>query len=381
MKRFQIILIIVSLIILGFAMQSWGALNNYRELNELSIISSIGIDKQDNGDYSISVQVMNTKKGKNESEGDEGGSEVVVYKQSAGTISLALQNMIKESPKKLYTAHMKLLVINEKLAREEGISIILDYFFRDVQSNKEFVTLIARDTSAEDVLKTLSPIEINPAKDLVDSYGTMLLYQGNTANSVASNLLELYLEPGISVVCASVVVKDDKAEISDIAYFKDEKLKGYLDWFNNVAYNFLQDNISNTVVELSYEGDSLAFEVFKSSTKYNITEENGIFTINFNIQTRGNVIEMENVEINKTSGDISKMQADISSQLKEKLERYVNNTKYTYDTDIMGIEMLVRKFQNKAYSKVKDKFDFRDVRVNISVKTEIANEGGLLKKW
>jgi len=332
---------------------------------------------------------MNTKKESGEIQGSESNSQIIVYKQSARTISLALQNMIKESPKKLYTAHMNLLVINEKLARDEGISIILDYFFRDVEANKEFVTLIARKTSAEEILKTFAPTDTNPAKDLVNRYGTMLLYQGNVANSVASNLLELYLEPGMGVTCSSVVLKNeneqskkmpDTAEISDIAYFKDEKLKGYLEGFDNIAYNFLQDNILSTVLELDYQGIPISFEVFKNITKYNVSAENGEFSIDYDIQVRGNLIEIDNPETSKTPVDIEKMQNYISNQLKERLDRYVSNVKNVYDTDIIGIESLAYKFQNKAYLKVKDRFNFKDIKVNISVKTEIANEGGLLKK-
>ena len=394
LKKYKIIIIAIAVIIIAFSMKSWGALRNYRELNELSIVSSIGIDKEDNGDYLVSVQIMNTKKQSSGMQSGGNDSQIVVYKQSAKTIALALQNMIKESPKKLYTAHMSLLVINEKLAKEDGISVILNYFFRDVESNKEFVTLIARNSSAEDILKTFTPINSNPAKDLVNSYNTILLYQGNTTNSVESNLLEHYLEPGMSVTCASVVLRDNVevkensessktpalAEISDTAYFKDGKLEGYLNGFDNVAYNFFHDEISNTVLELEYEKAPLAFEVFKSTTDYDVTEENGGFTINYNIKIRGNITEVDKEELTKTSGDISTMQNDISNQLKEKLEKYVDNTKNVYNTDITGVESLVYKFQNKAYLKVKDKFNFKDVKINISVKTEIANEGGLLKK-
>jgi len=398
LKKYKLILVAIAVIIIAFAMKSWGALGNYRELNELAIVSSIGIDKEDDGNYLVSVQIMNTKKESSGAQNTEGSSQVVVYKQSAKTISLALQNIIKELPKKLYTAHMSLLVVNEKLAREDGLSVILDYFYRDVESSKEFVTLIARNTSAENILKTLTPINNNPAKDLVDSYATMLSYQGNTTNSIASNLMELYLETGKNVLCASVVLNGDEsaassqentesseppalAEISDIAYFKDGKLKGYLDGFDNVAYNFFNDNITSTVLELQYKGSPLAFEVFKSSTNYNVVEDNGQFSINYNIKIRGNIKEIDNSELSETDGNIATMQDEISNQLKEKLENYINNIKNTYDTDIMGVQSLAYEFQNKAYEKVKDNFNFKDVKINVSVSTEIASEGGLLKKW
>ena len=99
------------ILILAIALIVGGGIANYKELNELAIVSSIGIDKSENGNYLVSVQVMNSKKPNSSSESSGNNSQITVYTAESQTIQEALRSMVNESPKKFHLSHLQLLVI------------------------------------------------------------------------------------------------------------------------------------------------------------------------------------------------------------------------------------------------------------------------------
>lgn len=71
MKKF--VLIIITLFILLISSGCY----NYKEINDMAIVSSIGIDKDNKNDkYIVSAQIMNSK----ESEDSEDSSNYCIYK-------------------------------------------------------------------------------------------------------------------------------------------------------------------------------------------------------------------------------------------------------------------------------------------------------------
>ena len=100
---------------------------NYREINELAIVSGVSIRKVDD-EIELTTEVINPKKEQDASSGEE--PEFIIYTSRAKSVQEAIRKMIKESPRKMYGAHIEILVIDEGIAREYLMDI-LDFFARD----------------------------------------------------------------------------------------------------------------------------------------------------------------------------------------------------------------------------------------------------------
>src|SRR5699024_3079842 len=103
-----------------------------REFNELSIAYGLGIDKED-GEYIVSAQVINPEQISGQSQQSQGGgssSPVLLYEERGKTLLHTIRKMSKTSPRKIYVAHLYILVIGEKLAKE-GLGDTLDFLYRD----------------------------------------------------------------------------------------------------------------------------------------------------------------------------------------------------------------------------------------------------------
>ena len=87
---------------------------NYRELNDLAIVTAVSISKEKDN-YNIAVQVVNPKKDQDTSSSNE--PDFIVYKSKGETLQAAFESLVKESPKRMYKTQMQILIIDEKMAK------------------------------------------------------------------------------------------------------------------------------------------------------------------------------------------------------------------------------------------------------------------------
>ena len=124
---------------------------NYRELNELGITTAIGISKE-NELYKLTIEVL-----KIDGSEEKAIPEVKIFESSGRTIQEALRHTILDSSKRLYANHLFLLVIDSKLA-SEGIKDIIDLFFREPESRKQFYVAIT-DENMNELFNTTTPLD------------------------------------------------------------------------------------------------------------------------------------------------------------------------------------------------------------------------------
>ena len=111
---------------------------NYRELNSLDIISSVGIDK--NGDkYVVSIQVLNGKQSK-----DSEDSQIIVYDANGKTVNEALRNIHNKTSKELYRGHINNLILSEEVAKDSILDII-DMFQRFTDIRDELNIIVVKN--------------------------------------------------------------------------------------------------------------------------------------------------------------------------------------------------------------------------------------------
>ena len=176
---------------------------NYKEINQMAIISSIGIDKDETkNEYIVSAQVMNSK----ESEESQ-DSQITVYSRKGKTIHEALRDLTLKSPRRLYGNHLSKIVLSEEVA-SEGIQNILDIFNRVTEVRNEFVITIVKDAKASDVLKVLTSTETIPAEYVKLSLKSADTNSGLTYTTKLDEFVSLYLKKGIDPTVP--VLKIDK---------------------------------------------------------------------------------------------------------------------------------------------------------------------------
>lgn len=366
---------------------------NYKELNDLAITSAIGIDKTDDG-YKVTAQVVNTQK-----EGTDNNSsadpKIVVYEHTSKTVQEAVRYMVLESPKRLYPNHMQVIVIGEAVAKD-GILEALDIFFRDSELQKNFYVLISKDVSANQILKTLTPVDSIVSSSIKKSLESDSSYLGITELVTYDELINTYLNPNKEISLPSVTLTgkikgSDKIEniekadsstkvvLSQMAIFKDDKMIGYLDDKQSIALSFIKGKINNTLIKYKCDRGYIVVEAINSKSSIDVDNSG-----NFKIKISGNATINEvscdiNLEENKA---IDKINKEVNKEVKKNINNTIEYIKNTYNSDVFGFLDIMYKNKYSLYKKVnKDWYNdkFKDSKIDIDVNIKIIEKGNTLR--
>lgn len=144
-KTFSIISCIILLLMLPGC---W----NWRELNTLAIVQAVGIDRTDDGQISVSLQILKPSAIKSSTAEKASGSKSVWVVTSKGeTVFDAIRNASLQTDRKAYFSHNTVYVLSEGIAKE-GIGDELDLLSRDPEFRKLPYVFISK-RKAEDIIK------------------------------------------------------------------------------------------------------------------------------------------------------------------------------------------------------------------------------------
>ena len=378
MKKF--VLIIITLFILLISSGCY----NYKEINDMAIVSSIGIDKDNKNDkYIVSAQIMNSK----ESEDSE-DSQITVYTKEGDTVHEALRNITLKSPRKLYGNHLSKIVLSEEVAKE-GIDNILDIFNRITEVRNEFIITIVKEDKASDVLKVLTTTESIPAEYVKLSLKIADKTSGLTYATKLDEFISLYLKKGIDPVVP--VLKIDKKEkkgttinnitttnpiskivIEDLAVTNKGKLETYLKNEEVIGYNFLRNQIQKMIIPVKCDDENnyASILILKNKTKSNAAKKDNKYIINFNINSEAIITEYNCKKDLTDEKVIKKLEKDTEKKIKRYIKKSLNKQKETKGK-FLGLERIIYldypKYKNEDYS-VK-----YNAKVNLVRKGEMRN--------
>lgn len=380
MKKLFIITIIVLLL---------SGCYNYKELDELAVVSSIAIDKKDDK-YLVSAQVMNAKQ-KEDSE----DSQIIVYEEKGNSINEALRNMTMKSSRILYGGHLSKLVISEEVAKE-GIINILDVFQRLTEVRNEFTMTVAKDIEASKVIKIMTSPESVPAEYVKTSLQTADLSSALTYSTKLDEFTSLYLKKYIDPVISIVEVKDYKKKgtttdniattdpitsivLGNIAITDNGKLEDFLNKNETIGYNFLRNQVQEMIIPVKCDDKYYAsISVLKNKTKSNVDYKDNKYEITFNIKTKAVIAEYncsKDLTDEKTIEELEKL-------ANKKIKKYINSAldkQKEAKGKFLGLERLIYldypDYKNEEYN-VKLKVD---LELNRKGETRNSSKGAKTK--
>lgn len=372
LKRFLSITVILCLL---FLTGCW----NYREIDDLTIVVGIAIDKTENGEgFHLTYEV------EDDSGGDGGGAATVTSKilESEGvTIYDAARNATAKLPGKLYWSNCQLVIISDELART-GIAEILDWFIRKYELRLTLVVVISKEKSAKDLLNCNQSSEEN-SSDII-SFLTRFSLENNPRNLSTTNTIELYKIYGLlgserhSLTLPALKITGEENEksltIDGIAVFYKDRLLGYIDPLDTFFFNFATDNIQGGLITITEEyglTGNVTLEVMKSKTKITPVINESSAKIKIDTQTIVSISEI-NTHTNYIDEHGRKILQNATEQyLEENILRVVERTKKYYRADIFGFGDAIYRakpdFMNKFEQSWSDMYRKLPVLVNSKI--------------
>ncbi|MEW9672529.1 Ger(x)C family spore germination protein [Ammoniphilus sp. 3BR4] len=389
MKRY-----IIQASVLGFAMLLLAGCWSRRELNELAIAVAMGIDKVEN-EYQITVQVVEPSQVASGKGGGDGRSPVTTYQANGKTEIEAIRKMTMISPRRIYTSHLRMLVIGEEVAKA-GIKNTLDFLSRGQEFRTDFNVVVTKGTRASQILKILTPTEKIPANKMFSSLNQSEIIWGPTSATTLIELLSDIVKQGKQPVLTGIQVigNAQQGESQDnisspspptqigyrgYAVFRNNKLVGWLNEKESNGYNFVVNNIKSSIVNTPCPQEGhLAFEIIHSSTELNSFLRNKKPSIKIEIRTEGNISEVNCSNLNITKTEVlEELENNLEQEIKKDIEHVINISQKKMKSDIFGFGEVIHRSHLSYWEQVRDDWEkiFANLPVDINVDLKIRRIG------
>lgn len=350
---------------------------SYKELNELAIANSIGIDYED-GKYKITAQVMKLSKSSEESS----SNSTILYEGSGDSIVSAIKNVSLKYPNYLYLGHLELLVVGKSIVNDD-IEKVFDYFLRSPEARNDIYFLISSEHDAKEILDPKEEEkEEFPTKDIITTIKNSTKHNGYTINVTLEEFVKNYYEKGIDSLVPNINLSKDEENkntyLDNVAVFKQNKYLVNLNDKEILAYNIINNNIEDIVINTHYKNYPVTVSATFDKSKLSVKADKNKVDINISINVTGKILEADG-KIDFTEKNVMNI---ISKNVEDELVKYTNDLiEYCLknDVDILGIENKIYKFNNKFYSIYKHKNLYEIANFNFNNNVKVYNYDSIYK--
>ncbi|WP_238902428.1 Ger(x)C family spore germination protein [Clostridium sp. YIM B02506] len=346
---------------------------NYREINDMSIVSGVAIDKGGaDGKYEVTVELIDIQQGKDINM----HSKYITL--SGDTMFEISRNMISLIGKKLYWSHSKSIIISEDIARD-GISAILDLYSRDAETRTDAYILVSKENTAKEVLKSKPVTENYTSFEL-----SKLLKNEDTLSNVPVvdlwDILDTLAQDGLSTWLPTVKINknndDNILQVDGSAIFSKDKLIGCIDENSTKNILFAKDKVKGGLLILDKESESpVTFEIFKNKTTIKPSVEKGNLQFNIYTDTTVSLDEIQSDYEFYTEEGKSELENELSDMLQKSIYSSIKRIQSEYGADILGFGAKLYENNPATWNDVKDDWDktFKTLTISVNSKVNIKN--------
>lgn len=357
-----------------------------REVNELGVCVGIGVDLLENDLLELTVQVLIPRR--LAQEGYEGNA-VVTYSTTGRTTFEVLRKITAISSRKIYIGHIQLIVLGDSIAKK-GIRETVDFFERDHEFRRQALVLVAKDTTAREILETGSVFELIPAVHIANAINNSI-HTGTTNRII---LIELFREMnkwGDQLVLPTVINRHEaKPKVAKnlmvvgTAVFNQDKLVGYLDEYETRGYLWARGKLEGGIIVIpnkNQEEDLASLEVIKAKGKIGVEVKEDKFLLIIKVESQFNIAEQQG-NIDLTSPEMMEyVKGESIKAIKKEIEEALYIGQKVLKVDYFGFGEVVSKNYPREWKEVKPNWNtvFSNSPVEIEVISTIRGSGQILE--
>ncbi|WEG13225.1 Ger(x)C family spore germination protein [Pullulanibacillus sp. KACC 23026] len=291
-----------------------------------------------------------------------------VYSDVAPISKMNRREINAESPYVVVSGKLQAVLFNIPLAKQ-GIMSRIDTLNRD-PSIGERIYLAIVDGSSKELLSKQYEQNLDDGTYLAE------LMEQNSEQSFlpTTNLHEFsvsYYTEGVDACLPLLKVVGNKIQIKGVAYFNNDKYKGFVNNNEAIYLKMLKQNFKSGSLMARKSGSKtmINMENIKSSRKFKVTYKNGLPHVTITITIRGIVTESY-----KSNGISNQEIEDIfEKKIKRVSRQLISRFKKEHSDPIeIGYQVRIRD-RNWDYEKWKS--EYKDVPVKVKAHVQIIEKG------
>lgn len=298
-------LAVLALLLLLLTAGCW----DLREVEELGLVMAFGIRLPDQGEgYEIWVQEVNPGGGAQQmgTPGKEFPAPFHNHHGRGSTVFEAVRLLSRETPHRLFFSHNQVYIIGERLARQRGVSDVLDFLERDPEFRRTVWILVSRSRLMPRLFSSVNNLNrplgqylsgVLQQRRLNSTYaplrlGDFVQYMNETGvdaftAGVELKMPEKSLEQGMGQPCPQLPVP----RLHQTAVFRRDRLAGWLDDAEGRGLLYVRGEAKSGIITLHYHGQEVALEITDNQSKVQTVLSNDRPRLMIDVQVVGNVGE------------------------------------------------------------------------------------------
>lgn len=282
----------------------------YTELNELEVVQTLAIDYTED-EYHLVINLI-----------EKNDEEIVTrtLESNGKTIEDAVVNMKIKENKKLYIAHLNLLLITPGLIQEK-LDETLEYFVSKKESRNDFQIALTNDIS---LIKNETKENLSEKIEMIEKD------TGTTTSIILEDFLKDLLE-NENTYLPYLEQVEDNIKVNGIACIKENNIT-YLEKEEAILWNMLQKKLNKTTLD--------KYQILSSTTSIRYKDK-------------------------KITIEVTAILEDEKEEFKKILNKKINDMYKKYkeqNLDIFEFQRLIDRTNDK------DKVNYQDLKLEIKVK-------------
>lgn len=359
---------------------------NEQDLTHRSIVVGIGLDKVENGEIELTLQIVNPSGLGMEQSGGAANKEPIWVNSTKGkTVYEAIREHQKTINRRPFYSHVQVMVIGEELAKE-GIKDILDFFARDYEVRLNSSVIIARQTTAKQILSSKTIMEVTPSthlKNILEGNRHTAVIRNINTFEVLSDINENMLNTTIGVVKFKEGDKEEEIknmELEGTAVFKGDKLVGWLEKYETIGLLYIKNEVHSIVIGIKdplNEKNRVVIDQLRSNGKIDIKIENGKPEVHIIIKGEGTIGEQHGNNNLLTEKLLKELEKEVENTIKQDITKTVDIAQKNFESDILGFGEKLHKKHLEYWREIESDWPemFPETPVKISVEFKIKRSG------
>ncbi|MNW51882.1 Spore germination protein B3 precursor [compost metagenome] len=363
-----------------------------KELNRRAVVAGIGVDlAPGKKDYFVSFQVIIADEISGKT--GRGGTPTMVYSAQGRSIMEATRKVSMLVPRQVSTAHTRIIVISEELARQ-GISDIVDFLDRDSDIRLTAKIYVAKkEARARDILSGLSAMGKISAYTLAQK--TDISSQEYSSHypieidDVIRDILVPNSGPIINGVDILGNVEDARKKsnlektdalgllrMSNLAVFKGDRLKGWLNEEESVGLVWIKGKLNKTSIVITPDDlGEITLDVRRSKTSTHVflkDLEHPIVLVRVTAQL--SVREMDSTIDLRDPAALNDLETYVNQEIEKKMKAAVDKAQ-SLNSDIFCFGQTLERQHPKAWKQLKGQWSdlFPELTVEYHVDSIVRN--------
>jgi spore germination protein KC len=349
---------------------------NYHELETYSIVSGIAIDKGQNGyKYHVTFECIKMSGG-----GKDAHIEPLLMEEDGNTIFDAARSTLRESDKKLYFNHCKILILSSEIAKE-GVKAVTDWIQRDAEPRLTINVLVSKETTAEEILSVKPQSGQLLSLQIDNTLAESENYYGSTAGIQVYQMTNTLNTEGISLVLPAIEKKksqdEETVQLSGGAIFKGDRQVGWLATVPAKFFALIRGKVKGGLIQTGPTPGSTQFslEILESQTKVKPVVSGNTVTVNIDIRMKTAFGEQDSEKDLLTQLGISKVEQYADRTIQYETTRVVKDVQQSFGSDIFGFGSAVHMNQPNEWDRIGSRWDdiFKTLKVKVVADVKIEN--------